>query len=227
MKRTLLAVAVLAMSGVASAAPSLSWNDVVDASINSNGNTYFGAVDGVFYAGTVYAGVTPTPTLISLGSLFADTPGKVTYTYLGSEAGFSNLFFAPASAASPEFVNHGVTTVGTSYTQTVNAPGLLDFKFVGAAPAQFVNGELPGQGNPMSIGLIAKNYTVTSGLAQGQSFAYVIGYNDSAANLADWDDMVIGVNIAPIPEPETYAMLLAGLGLMGFVARRRKKSASV
>ena len=28
--------------------------------------------------------------------------------------------------------------------------------------------------------------------------------------------------ISPIPEPETYAMLLAGLGLMGFVARRRK-----
>ena len=26
----------------------------------------------------------------------------------------------------------------------------------------------------------------------------------------------------PIPEPETYAMMLAGLGLMGFVARRRK-----
>jgi hypothetical protein len=29
---------------------------------------------------------------------------------------------------------------------------------------------------------------------------------------------------APIPEPETYAMMLAGLGLMGFVARRREKS---
>lgn len=28
---------------------------------------------------------------------------------------------------------------------------------------------------------------------------------------------------APVPEPETYAMLLAGLGLMGFVARRRQK----
>ncbi len=28
---------------------------------------------------------------------------------------------------------------------------------------------------------------------------------------------------APIPEPETYAMMLAGLGLMGFVARRRKQ----
>jgi len=28
---------------------------------------------------------------------------------------------------------------------------------------------------------------------------------------------------APIPEPETYAMMLAGLGLIGFVARRRKQ----
>lgn len=28
---------------------------------------------------------------------------------------------------------------------------------------------------------------------------------------------------APVPEPETYAMMLAGLGLMGFVARRRKQ----
>jgi len=29
--------------------------------------------------------------------------------------------------------------------------------------------------------------------------------------------------VTNIPEPETYAMLLAGLGLMGFVARRRQK----
>jgi len=29
--------------------------------------------------------------------------------------------------------------------------------------------------------------------------------------------------LAPVPEPETYAMLLAGLGLMGAVARRRKQ----
>lgn len=30
------------------------------------------------------------------------------------------------------------------------------------------------------------------------------------------------VHAAPVPEPETYAMLLAGLGLMGAVTRRRK-----
>ena len=30
--------------------------------------------------------------------------------------------------------------------------------------------------------------------------------------------------IAAVPEPETYAMLLAGLGLMGAMVRRRKQS---
>jgi hypothetical protein len=34
-----------------------------------------------------------------------------------------------------------------------------------------------------------------------------------------------GPAAAPVPEPETYAMLLAGLGLLGFVARRRKQRA--
>ena len=28
--------------------------------------------------------------------------------------------------------------------------------------------------------------------------------------------------LTAVPEPESYAMLLAGLGLMGFIARRRK-----
>jgi hypothetical protein len=32
----------------------------------------------------------------------------------------------------------------------------------------------------------------------------------------------LGGTINPIPEPETYALMLAGLGAMGFVARRRK-----
>ena len=34
----------------------------------------------------------------------------------------------------------------------------------------------------------------------------------------------IGWNPAPVPEPETYAMMLAGLGLLGVAARRRKQT---
>jgi hypothetical protein len=33
-----------------------------------------------------------------------------------------------------------------------------------------------------------------------------------------------GTVVSPVPEPETYAMLLAGLGVMGFVVRRRQRN---
>lgn len=44
-----------------------------------------------------------------------------------------------------------------------------------------------------------------------------IGANDSAYS---W---YVPSAVTPVPEPETYGMLLAGLGMLGFVARRRKK----
>lgn len=34
------------------------------------------------------------------------------------------------------------------------------------------------------------------------------------------------ISVTAVPEPETYAMLLAGLGLMGAIARRRKDKAA-
>ena len=40
-----------------------------------------------------------------------------------------------------------------------------------------------------------------------------------------FDNVVLRATV-PVPEPESYAMLLAGLGLMGFVARRRKQKAA-
>jgi hypothetical protein len=37
------------------------------------------------------------------------------------------------------------------------------------------------------------------------------------------DEITLNTPVAaPVPEPETYAMMLAGLGLLGFAARRRK-----
>lgn len=49
-------------------------------------------------------------------------------------------------------------------------------------------------------------------------------FNDKATDHDyDYDDMVIKVSImTPVPEPETYALMLGGLAVLGAVARRRK-----
>lgn len=50
-------------------------------------------------------------------------------------------------------------------------------------------------------------------------------YAGGAQGLADegWGLNNITVEgVSAVPEPETYAMLLAGLGMIGFMARRRK-----
>jgi len=46
-------------------------------------------------------------------------------------------------------------------------------------------------------------------------FRRYCSYNDNGRGL--------NIGVAVIPEPETWAMLLAGLGLLGFAARRKKQ----
>lgn len=36
---------------------------------------------------------------------------------------------------------------------------------------------------------------------------------------------LLSQTIAPVPEPQTYAMMLGGLGLVGWMARRKRKAA--
>jgi hypothetical protein len=60
-------------------------------------------------------------------------------------------------------------------------------------------------------------------LSAGQNFSLNVNFAGVMSNTsgwsASWDDRAVSA----VPEPETYAMMLAGLGLMGFVARRRKQ----
>lgn len=56
----------------------------------------------------------------------------------------------------------------------------------------------------------------------------ISGPKDTLGNYSGFINLVAPTPIIPdtpvsaVPEPETYAMLLAGLGLMGFIARNRK-----
>ena len=54
--------------------------------------------------------------------------------------------------------------------------------------------------------------------------AYAASNSTSAyGTTGTWRFDMVTLNAAPIPEAETYAMMLAGLGLVGFMAARRRK----
>jgi len=101
------------------------------------------------------------------------------------------------------------------------------------APGQYIPGtnyllELVGTfadssgkivGNPFTIGNSLVGLIIPTGATQ-----LLMGFNDGW-----YTDNGSGLNmnvaeVASIPEPETYAMMLAGLGLLAFAARRRKQN---
>lgn len=75
--------------------------------------------------------------------------------------------------------------------------------------------------NSYANGLIFQKTTANAtGTALGINTAYV----DSGAAVKAWVDNE-GLHIAAVPEPSETAMLLAGLGLIGFAARRKARRA--
>jgi hypothetical protein len=65
----------------------------------------------------------------------------------------------------------------------------------------------------------AKSVDIAPSVGRYVRFNVVSPYGGQSAGLAE---MQVYGSVAAVPEPETYAMLLAGLGLMGTIARRRK-----
>lgn len=73
------------------------------------------------------------------------------------------------------------------------------------------------------------NYVLEFGVTNWDDTAWDSGmaFNSVRIGTGNPDDVEIDDNsrhVSPVPEPETYAMLLAGLGLFGFTARRRKQN---
>ena len=207
MKRGILAVALLAVSGLANAG--LSFNQLSTA----NRTEAFNVATLPFYA---------VGTSVGLGALQTNEKGTITFTYIGQESGFNNKFYLTIGATQMLTEN----PIGTQASAFVDTIGAISYKFEGNTGKFAINGGAWATGT--SIGLIGTNMTVNSGAGAG-TYQYVIGYNDSAgaSTLGDWDDYVVGVNFTPaIPEPEIYAMMGLGLGLMGWVGRRRKQLAA-
>jgi hypothetical protein len=62
--------------------------------------------------------------------------------------------------------------------------------------------------------------------SSGNYYLTVAGKIDGGGNGYFYNGS-ISSSVTPVPEPESYAMMLIGLGLMGAIARRRNKSDAV
>jgi hypothetical protein len=135
------------------------------------------------------------------------------------------------------------------FTENPNTALFLSTWFGASAPAGLQIGNYTGAGIGLSTTADAVNIFDASGILQAnvtfsasdalapfQTFDNATGLNNAAISILS----TVGANgafvalndaneigspgkiAAAVPEPETYAMLLAGLGFMGFISRRRQ-----
>ncbi len=136
--------------------------------------------------------------------------GEASLTYSGGQA--------TLSAGDGAFSNLKIELVGSSIKTAIlnidaSADGFVRFFDASGPDGVFALG---GNGN---------NFFTATGVNTFLSFTTYTGTlnNLTQAQLAvDVKQVRIG-EVAPIPEPETYALMMAGLGAIGFMARRRKQ----
>ncbi|HOY70628.1 MAG TPA: PEP-CTERM sorting domain-containing protein [Methylotenera sp.] len=174
------------------------------------------------------------------------TDGDLTYVSSGGNSGgYLNTtdtnsndmaLHAPVSALG----NWSAYLNGTLSFDALNSNNRLsDYNGFGtvtiSSGAQSVSFDLsPSASNPPNNGLWTSYSAVLSQAVWGSNLASVLS-NVTSLTLStenfvssSFPDEQVGIDnisvtsVSNVPEPETYAMLLAGLGLIGFSARRKK-----
>jgi hypothetical protein len=105
-----------------------------------------------------------------------------------------------------------------SITNNDNDPASV-FTYVGHAydgSVDYGSGVISG-GDGVADNFVSQTFHLTAG-----DYSIFVGGTDYSDQVAPWTAYGVEGMVSVVPEPEIYAMLLAGLGLVGFAAKRRR-----
>ena len=131
---------------------------------------------------------------------------------------FKSQCFSTSSSPGASFTDHysfSIAALGNV------SGGVVDFLVFQWNDVNLDSVVVSGQGQLRADNSAADGFSF-AGLAAGDYDLAVSGYLDPGQLFGGYSGSISSV-AAPVPEPETYAMLMFGLAGVGFAARRRNK----
>ena len=205
-----------------------------------SGNAHAQATTGSLLGWQTNGDIVSAGGAITLTTAFMDGDGDQTYNLSGTSAidvlfddmgGLAGVditafdiggeFAVEGSLITQSFNAVAGQTLSFDWSFTTHETTYLDNAFV------IIDHQLVSLATTAQPGIGSQKYSFT--FAQSGLVTLSLGVVDTESvagvSLLSFSNLQLGAATAPIPEPGTYALMLGGLGVLGFVARRRRGNA--